>query len=155
MSPLRALVVGSIASFKDCWAFRSKLAEKHGCSVRTVQRAITEAKGEGLIGVARAKQGEKPPNWDREVPCGWSHRWTIGWGKAGEAVQSAVQAARARWIVRQAMVAPPAEKKPISESQPRTFGSTMDPKQGPRRRWTAADIDAELDRQARLKRPPD
>lgn len=158
LSPLRSLVVGSIASFKECWAFRTKLAAHVGCSVRTVQRAITQAKSEGLIGVARAKKGEKPPNWDREVPCGWSHRWVIGWGRAGEAVKQAVDAARARWIIRSAMVAPakPAEKPPVAESQaPRTYGSTMDPRHGPRRRWTAAELDAELERLERLKRPPD
>ena len=47
----RARVIGNIGSRRDCWAFRKKLAEVVGISVRTVQRAITQAKALGLIEV--------------------------------------------------------------------------------------------------------
>jgi hypothetical protein len=143
MTTTRALVLGNIGSHRDCWAFRSKLAAKVGCSVRTVQRAITQAASLGLIGVARAKQNEKPPGVDHVVPCGWSHRWVVGWGKAGAAVKVAVDAARARWTLRRvttkldkSCVAKPAECRRTS---PRP----------PARTWTAAEIDAELERAAR------
>lgn len=155
LSPLRALVIGTIASFRDCWAFRSKIAEHIGCSTRTVQRAITQAKSEGLIGVARAKQDEKPPNWHSVVPCGWSHRWTIGWGKAGPAAEQAVQAARARWIVRmsvEAMKPAPAPAE-ASSAAPRPAARPVRP-EIQRRRWTAAELEAELERLERQKQPP-
>src|SRR3972149_2480929 len=82
LSAARALVLGCIASFKDGWICRKNLADHTGLSVRTVQRAITQGKETGLIGVGRAKPNEIPPGMDRPVPCGWSHRWPIGWGAA-------------------------------------------------------------------------
>lgn len=163
LTSLRALVIGSVASFKDCWAFRAKLAAKHDCSVRTVQRALTQAREEGLIGVARSKcdivRGkkvfEKPPHFDKPVPCGWSHRWTIGWGKAGAAVKQAVEAARARWIVRHAVHLPERSHPTLSVAAPE--------KKGPRWKTTAdgreyrnlsvEEMQAELD--AALARMPD
>lgn len=110
MSPTRALVVGQIASFRDCWQFRRSLARVVGASVRTVQRAISEAKSLGLIGVARAKKNEIPSGRKGPLDCGWSHRWTIGWGKAGEAVGRAVAAARLRFISRFGLKPPAAER---------------------------------------------
>lgn len=151
MTALRALVVGNIASHRDCWAFRKKLARQVGCSVRTVQRAITEAASLGLIGVARAKRGERPPGLEQEIPCGWSHRWAIGWGKAGAAVKQAISAARARWIVRRSATTSPARECTADVVRPdkrtgRYFAS--------RRRWTPDELDAELERRAREKPPP-
>jgi hypothetical protein len=147
LSPMRALVLGTVGSFRDCWAFRSKIAAHVGCSVRTVARALAQARQEGLVGVARCKQGEKPPNWGQVVPCGWSHRWIVGWGKVGDAVKQAVNAARARWIVHAMVKASPAPTHPKST-----------PSNAPRRHWTAAELDAELDRRelqnAERKRPP-
>jgi hypothetical protein len=86
LTVLRARIVAHIASFKDGWIFRRRLAKTEGCSVRTVQRAITQAREEGLIGVARAKQGEKPPGAAGTFACGWSHRWIIGRGRAAAAL---------------------------------------------------------------------
>jgi DNA-binding transcriptional MocR family regulator len=134
--------------------FRRNLAEKLGCSVRTVQRALTQARAEGLIGVHRAKKTEVPPGCSAPVSCGWSHRYTVGWGKANEAVKQAVDAAKARWIVRHSM--PP---KPPAAPALAIGRSTMD--QRPRsefsgRRMTAAEIDRELARldAERLNKPP-
>lgn len=138
LSTMRALVIGSVASFKECWAFRRKLAAKVGCSVRTVQRALTQARSEGLIGVARAKKGETPPNWAHgPVDCGWSHRWTIGWGAAATVVRDQVHAAKARWLIKHAL----GPKVPGKAAAAPIVGSTMDPK---RRKWTAEELDAEL-----------
>ncbi len=153
LSPLRALVIGSVASFKECWTFRKKLAEKAGCSVRTVQRALTQAREEGLIGVARAKKNEVPPNWPHgPVTCGWSHRWVIGWGKAGEAVKDAVHAAKARWLVKHATPArvPTAPPVPSERIQGRATTRRSRPEYQ-RRTWTAEELDAELER---LAKPP-
>ena len=154
LSSLRALVIGSVASFKECWAFRRKLAAHVGCSVRTVARALRQAKEEGLIGVARAKKGEKPPNFEGDISCGWSHRWVIGWGAAGKAVQQRVAAAKARWLIRQAMQPAAAPKASPAPAEERKRGSHP-PTDAQRRKWTAAELDAELARIERNRRPPD
>lgn len=148
MSSVRALVVGQIGSFRDCWAFRSKLARAVGCSVRTVQRAITQAKSLGLIGVARAKPHEKPPGCSHPVECGFSHRWTIGWGKTGEAVKAAVAAARLRFVARSSVAATVARGpstafslRGASEKKQSTGRVRLSPQ-----RWTAEALDRELER---------
>lgn len=152
---MRALVIGSVASFKECWTFRRNLAAKVGCSVRTVQRALTQAREEGLIGMARAKKTEVPPNWQHgPVTCGWSHRWTIGWGKAAEVVQDAVHAAKARWLVKIASTPP---KSTTAASGPPLDRRSLAPAprtEYQRRTWTAAELDAELERLAAEKPPP-
>lgn len=111
MSSLRAKILGIIASFKDGWLFRKKLAELAKCSVRTAQRAITEGKLEGLLGVARAKQNEIPPGAKAPIPCGWSHRWTIGRDLAGEAMRQAVAAAKAAALARLAARRPAKQER--------------------------------------------
>ena len=161
LSPMRALVIGSVASFKECWAFRRKLAAQVGCSIRTVQRALTQAREEGLIGVARAKKTDVPPNWKHgPIACGWSHRWVIGWGKAGQAVADAVHAAKARWLVKHALATPR-----VSQTSAPPADNQVDPAisrraaTGPRaeyarRKWTAQELDAELELLERAKKPP-
>jgi len=153
---MRALVIGSVASFKECWAFRRKLAAKVGCSVRTVQRALTQARSEGLIGLARAKKDEVPPGWQHgPVTCGWSHRWVMGWGKAGEAARDAVHAAKARWFV----------KHTLSSMPPKVAGAATEtgkPRTYKPRPMTPDELDADLmaavaaarEASERLKKPP-
>jgi hypothetical protein len=131
MSPTRSLVLGHIGSFRDCWTFRRKIAAHVGCSVRTVQRAITEGKMLGLIGVARLKKHETPPGADGPLTCSGSHRWTNGYGLAGEAAKRAVEAAKLKWIQRAA-----------------THAVRTAPKKT-QRKWTADELDAEL---ARIQR---
>lgn len=150
LTTIRALVIGQLGSFRDAWVFRRRLAAAVGCSVRTVQRAITQAKELGLIGVARGKKTETPQGASGPVECGWSHRWVIGWGKAGTAVETAVAAARARWMVKHAMQASkapetrPEPKAPRRRDLFRRIGASQPtPNQ---RRWTAEELDAELAR---------
>lgn len=135
MNPLRSLVVGCVASFKDCWMFQRKLAERLGCSLRTVQRALHQARDLGLVETHRSKPNEKAPGLDQPVPCGWSHRWAIGWGQAVAVAKVAVDVAR---VTRLTSV----------------FGRrrTADPPPAPRRSWTAEEIDEELAR--RSQGPP-
>ncbi len=129
MSLLRAFSLGNIGSFRDGWITRKTLALRARCSVRTVQRAITQARELGLLGVARAKRGETPPGMNRPLDCGFSHRWTVGWGKAGEQVKQAVALARAKYITRKYKTVAPAPIVPVVK---------------PHRRWTAEELDAEL-----------
>lgn len=118
MSALRARIVGHVASFRDCWTFRRTMAEREKCSVRTVQRALTEAREEGLIGVARAKPNEVPPGLKTPMACGWSHRWIIGRGLAVAAALAAVAAAKAAALVRRATRSKPerAARAPLSQA---------------------------------------
>ncbi len=99
ISELRARVIGSISSWKDCWATQGKLAEFHNCSVRTVQRALHDARQNGLICCAFSKPGEKPPGAAQPMNFKWSHRWTPGRGLAGKALQAAINAARAAAVI--------------------------------------------------------
>lgn len=137
MSPARALAFGQIASFRDGWVFRSTIAKKIGASVRTVGRAIRQAKDLGLLGTARAKKNEIPPNAKGPIACGWSHRWIIGWGQAGKAVAAAVNAARAKRLAKLAAKG----LRPVARPQ--------------QRRWTAEQLEHELELRARAMPPPD
>lgn len=139
LSLARSWIVGGIASFQDAWIFRSKLAKFFRLSVRTVQRAITEAHAVGLIGKARAKQGEIPPGANTPIPCGWSHRWTIGWGKAADVARAEIEQTRV------ARAAKAAIKTTV------TFVSKARRQDRPARRWTAEELDAELARLPRRK----
>jgi hypothetical protein len=154
LSAARSLVLGCIASFRDGWAFRSSLAKHTGLSVRTVQRAITQGKDFGLIGTARAKPDEVPPGAKGPMPCGWSHRWTVGWGQAYEAAKSAVAQTRLARLVK---AAARGDAKPSPKP---AAAAPSGPMQGPRqerapRRWTVEELDAELERLAQVKPPPE
>jgi DNA-binding Lrp family transcriptional regulator len=138
MTGLRSLVVGSVASFRDCWMFQRELAKRLGCSVRTVQRGLREARQLGLIECHRSKQHEKAPGLDKEVPCGWSHRWAVGWGLANEKVALAVNVARAKMAIPGLFRRSRKVKQP--ESRPK--------------RWTADEIETELARR-QTPRPPE
>lgn len=152
---MRALVIGSVASFKECWTFRKNLAAKVGCSVRTVQRALTQAREEGLIGMARAQKTEIPPGWEHgPIPCGWSHRWVIGWGQAAQKVADAVHAAKARWLIKVAMAPSPLPRSRPSEAPALNRPNATARPEYQRRTWTASELDAELERLATEKPPP-
>lgn len=158
MSSLRALVLGQVGSFRDCWSFRRTLADKVGCSVRTVARALKQGKELGLIDVHRAKKNEVPSGAEGPIPCGWSHRYTVGWGKIGKMVQQAIELARATRIVKQAARAAARESKsgPARES-PKASTAARPRTEYQRRGWTAQQLDAELAllERERLNKPPD
>ena len=161
MSPPRALVIGHIGSQREMWAFRRTIAAAVGCAVRTVGRAIRQAKEAGLINTWRAKKNEVPPGAKAPIPCGWSHRTVLGWGQAGQAVKDAVHAARARWLVKVAVPAGPGSQSQTSAAgvptprpvkHARAAVPARSEYQG--RKWTAAEIDQELERRERLNKPP-
>ncbi len=132
LSAARSLVLGCIASFKQGWTFRRTLAAHTGVSVRTVQRAITQGKAEGLLGTARAKPNEVPPGRTEPVRCGWSHRWIVGWGQALEAAKAAVERARIKRLQRQAVSA--------------QLAASVRPRNPRQRRWTPDELESELAR---------
>lgn len=131
--------------------FRKNLAEHTGLSVRTVQRAITQGKELGLMGVARAKPNDVPPGMDRPLPCGWSHRWIVGWGEAYSAAMAAVTNCRLARMVKAAARGSVTEPKPTEQA-----GVTSTHRQQrPPRHWTAEELDSELARFPRAKEPPE
>lgn len=139
MNVSRSLVVGVIGSFKNCWMFRRQIAKRLGISVRTVARAIAQAKAEGLLRTARGKKTEVPPGAPGPIVWGFTNRWLPGWGKAGAEVLAAVSTAKARFIARAGVKA-------------------LVRRAAPARRWTAEELDAELERRAPRpppERPPD
>jgi hypothetical protein len=142
LSIARAVVLANVASFKDCWTSRKKIAAHVGVSLRTVQRALTQGHDLGLIGKARAKKGETMPGAEKPQTCGFSHRWTVGRGLAVASVVSAVAAARLARIVKRAAeaVRPSAPKtaEPPPQRPPRPGAGA------PRRRYTAEELEAEL-----------
>jgi len=157
----RALVVGQVASFQDCWSFRASIAKRLKISVRTVQRALTEAQDLGLIGKARCKPGEIPQGLQNPVECGWSHRWTVGWGQAAERAKAAIAQARLSRLVRKMMAQPAPPKRSDAEqaAKARVAREQQDREQWhrPHRRWTAEELDAELSKRDALdaQGPPD
>lgn len=163
ISAARALVLGCIASFKDGWLFRRNLAEHTGLSIRTVQRAITQGKEMGVLGVARAKKDEVPPGAESPIPCGWSHRWTIGWGQAYAAAQAAIAETRLARAAKAAARSLGALTDELDASLAATHSGQSRGRakpnaaqaKYPHRQWTASEIDAELERLARVKPPPD
>jgi hypothetical protein len=144
---LRAMVLSQVASFKDAWLARRSIAKFLHCSIRTVQRALSQGAELGLIGKARAKYGERLPGMgpNEYQTCGYSHRWTIGRGLAVAKAAAAVCAARAAAIVKRAFN-PPKPPAPAHNSAPkkaRVVGTGR-----PARRWTADELEAELSRRA-------
>jgi len=144
LSVLRALATANLASFKEAWAFRKTIARQVGCSVRTVARALRQAREAGLIGVARAKRGERPKDEQGnpiELPCGFSHRWVIGWGEAGQRVKAAVEQARAKFMA-----------KAIVNGKP---GAPNSPRPRPFRPRSVEELERELARRYPPRPPPD
>lgn len=142
MNSARATVAAFVASFRDCWAFRRLIARTLRLSVRTVQRALTQAQDLGLLRTARAKKGEVPTGARGPIDCGFSHRWTIGWGIAGkraaEKIRNAVEAARMRRVLRVVVPGATAKHARVIAPKPPTVNQ--------RRTWTAEELDAELAR---------
>jgi len=145
----RSMVVGVIGSFQykgvhDGWIYRRKIAEKLNCSIRTVQRAISDAIRCGLMVVFPNKPGEMPIGAKTKPQNRWSHRMVIGFGKATEVARSMVQAARARWLLpKTAPSTAPAPTPAMADkltlsAKPKTWVQA--------RKWTAADIETELAR---------
>lgn len=158
MTALRALALGNVASFRDCWAFRRTIAKRLGCSIRTVARAFRQGAELGMLGRGRAERGERTPGDPSEgggkvFPCGWSHRWIIGRGTTGAEATAREAAARARWLVKRAFAATKAAPAPAPAPTPAP--TPAPPRAEYRRAMSAEEIDRILEREARERPPPD
>lgn len=81
---------------RDPWIFQSSLAERLGCSVRTIQRWLHRFREAGLLQCWRGKPREVPPGASGPIRCGFSHRALTAWHAAGAAFRKAVESIKAR-----------------------------------------------------------
>ena len=77
---------------RDPWIFQSSIAERLGCSVRTVQRWLHAFREAGLLQCWRGKKRETPPGASGPIRCGFSHRALTQWHHAKGAFLRAVEA---------------------------------------------------------------
>ena len=79
------LIYAELMSYgRDAWIFQSSIAQKLGCSVRTVQRWLRIFRDSGLLRCWRSKKREKPPGLAHAVTCGFSHRVLTQWAAVGQ-----------------------------------------------------------------------
>lgn len=77
----RAHCLAVAASYgQKSWVFQGTVAKLVGCSLRTVQRAMNEAKTLGILYSRRSRQGETPPNGRGPLKCGCAIRTFTAWG---------------------------------------------------------------------------
>lgn len=98
MSPKRAYAVACAASLGQiCWTFQSTIARFTGYAVRTIQRAIRQAKKLGVLVSRRLRRGERPPGARQPITCGGALRRFIAWG----APKAQAMALRAKYAIRE------------------------------------------------------
>lgn len=91
------LVYAELTSYgRDPWIFQSSIAERLGCSVRTVQRWLAAFRAAGLLQCWRGKKSEVPPGAKGPIRCGFSHRALTAWHATGAAFRRAVESIKAR-----------------------------------------------------------
>lgn len=146
MSLLRSTVAAYVASFKDCWAFRKKIAATVGVSVRTVQRAITQGQDLGLLNARRGKKGEVPPGARGPLDCGFSHRWTTGFGEHGKNAVRSIAAAVERCKMRRVLRVATRKSKPTSSPLTLPAFDANEARRRVTRGLTVEQLNAELER---------
>ena len=100
MSWKRAYAVACFASEGRkgmCWKFQSTVARFTGYNMRTIQRAVRQAKGMGVLVSRRLRRGERPPGARQPITCGGALRRFIAWGKP----KAQRLALRARYALRE------------------------------------------------------
>jgi hypothetical protein len=108
MSWLRAYAVACLASIgEQCWQFQSSVArfmlgkstdpKQIRGRVRTIQRAVRQAKAMGVLVSRRLRRGERPPGARQPITCGGAVRRFIAWGKP----KAQAMALRAKYALRE------------------------------------------------------
>lgn len=114
MSWMRAYAVACLASVAEkgiCWKFQSSVAKFTGYSVRTVQRAVRQAKALGVLVSRRLRRGERPPGARQPITCGGALRRFIAWGKP----KAQALALRAKYALREVWRREALERRKLSE----------------------------------------
>lgn len=101
MSWKRAWAVACMASIgATTWIFQRSVAKFCGICVRTVQRAVRQAKSWGVLVSRRLRRGERPDGARSPITCGGAMRRFVAWGQP-KARQLALWAKyRIRWFHR-------------------------------------------------------
>jgi hypothetical protein len=131
------IIYAELTSYgRDPWIFQSSIAERLGCSVRTVQRWLYAFRAAGLLECWRGKKKEIPPGASGPIRCGFSHRALTAWHAAGSAFRAAVERIKAK---REARILARAGR---SQARNREFVELVKGMQA--RGCSAAEIDAAL-----------
>lgn len=120
-------IYGELMSWgRNPWLFQANIARRVGCCVRTVQRWLAFFRDEGLLRCWRGSNRETPPGARGPVTCGFSNRALTAWHAVGERFRELVAQYKAE------------RARKADERKARRA-----------RRWTADEIDAELERRSR------
>ena len=110
MSWLRAYAVACLASEAEngiCWKFQSNVArfmlgrdadpKRIRGRMRTIQRAVRQARAMGVLTSRRLRRGERPPGARQPITCGGALRRFVAWGKP----KAQALALRAKYALRE------------------------------------------------------
>lgn len=101
MSWKRAYAVACMASIGEvCWMFQSTVAVFTGSSVRTIQRAMRQAKALGVLVSRRLRRGERPEGARQPITCGGALRRFTAWGVPAARAAARYAKHALRWIWR-------------------------------------------------------
>jgi hypothetical protein len=122
MSWLRAYAVACLASMGQVsWQFQSSVAKfmLRGADpkqirgrMRTIQRAVRQAKQMGVLVSRRLRRGERPPGARQPITCGGALRRFVAWGKP----KAQAMALRARYALRDLWHREAVERRKLAES---------------------------------------
>lgn len=102
MSWKRAYSLACMASLgRISWVFQSTIARFTGYSVRTIQRAVRQAKELGVLVSRWLNRGEQPVGSRNPITCGGALRRFIGWGAPKAQALALTAKYRMRWIWRE------------------------------------------------------
>lgn len=102
MSWKRAYAVACMASIGQiCWTFQSTVHEYTGISVRTIQRAVAQAKKLGVLVSRRLRRNEQPPGGRGPLSCGGALRRFTAWGMSQHRMLARCAKYALRWMWRE------------------------------------------------------
>jgi hypothetical protein len=166
-----SLLFGRISSFNGApfWELRCNLARVFGVCPRTISRYFRALVDAGLLVNKPSPLDARHPGlkFDQKLPFRPWYKWAIGLPELREAVKLGSREAYSRWRdgfeqCRQARVTRAKLGAVIgaivgrksSHPQPRAAGSCA-ASTAPPRRWSPAEIEAELDRRTSEQPPPE
>lgn len=80
-SAKRAYALACFASFgEQTWTFQSTLSTYTGFCVRTIQRAVRQAKKFGVLITKRIPRGARPQGAEKHLDCGAAWKRFVSWG---------------------------------------------------------------------------
>lgn len=99
MSWKRAYAVACMASIGPItWMFQASVAKYLNISVRTVQRAVRQAKSLGVLVSRRLRRNEQPQGARSPISCGGALRRFVGWGVTQARALARYARYRMRWL---------------------------------------------------------